>query len=1343
MQGVISIQITIKDMGSTHNQFDENNMNVTEQRYLQILPLNDEMIDIFAIFDRVYPLITKWMDLFFNAKSWETDIHAEFKRADLLRHFYFESKNLQKTKGQQTFGFGFPLVIEEEGIGATAPSIQKVESSNKSAKKTKLGLTPNRMFRIVSPDDPDPSVPATSAAESDTTISEPPTVPATSVAESDTAKPITAPLFIWYLTLKPHPTRKNSWIIGFDQSNPVVANDYLIEFFKRKYGIDLKEKLYRIAADRSFGLYELDELSRDIARQLGYKNTNLNSGLRECPNEKSIQQLKTVGDIAWSGVLGLFPQQEGTSILNSEIDLNIKEESDSFVTPEAGFSLKSQISNPKSQTLEKGHEFSILPEDVYQRDAFRTALRNKVSIIEGGHGTGKTHLAVNLLLNALSNGQKTAVVAEDLTTLMQIQNELVKLGIGNLTLLLKDLLYDKKLILDVLRNERIAKPVNFNEEEYKITLKQSRRLLGKSDDSHSALSAGVFGDDRFSEVVGHYLKSQKRMGKEVLSIHLNTSDYAFTKPEYEYLLNATEHSKILFGKINTLKHPLNALNRHIFLDEQKKVGEGFVARKGTEFLDKFRALHLHYIEMTDAYTQKLLTYYETHHSELSAQLRGLKEDFSDFVFQYGSDFERNNIFKTGALTIASVFSDRSKNVLHAKDEVLNEYAELQKIHQDRKHFAHQFLAISERKDFTKMQQNLETFDLELKAWRKRLPPIVQEELGRLNSKTSVYFDEQASKQIKALEQSTEDLLKELNESGLYDEPLKHKALTLPKRQLFVEETIERLEETQNHLRDFDEVYNWRRYWLTLEPNAQKLIQALIKVKPIDWTAAFNSWYFHYLLIGNYQSDAVHNDNLMLAMNEMEDKLRITTPNQIASLWSHRKQDAIRQLHQDNLEAYNLFFDSANQKLAKAKSLRDILSASLSPFTEVFPVLLLTPQVCSQLLKEYQKPLDLIVFENAHNLNASAMASHVNKATRAVIIGENNGGDAPANSLLKAATESGATLAKLHYLHRNVSATTQNINQAVFYKDLKVPFRSAPTEQTVEVSQTNGKFSTETQTNDEENQRIMNILSAIDPTPYNTYPRIAVVTMTKQQRNALNGLALNAVQKNSVGWEKIERLQRNGLSIFSIEEINGLQFDILIVGGTYNQFDEFKLSKRQLRQLLNSFTKKLLWVNSIPKDQIDNAKDNHTNEMTYLLSNLILVGESIQDRRPEDAAAILEKIRRHSSLTKQSVSSIFVTQVKQYLSKWIAPQFIQENYTIEHHEFKMVVLPKHEGIQPTVIRIDGRLNQGEYFNADWEQKTLKELDQLGIKVISIWSYNWWKAPETEAEKLAMEIMPSPT
>ena len=1213
--------------------------------YLNVLPLGDDKLDMFAVFNGIHPQMTKWTELFYNQTTFETDIHAEFHNAEQFRQFYFETKNIQKTRGQNPFGFGFPFVFDTDTEGGA----------------------------------------------------------------------IVAPLFIWYLNIKPHPTRRDSWLLSYDDTGTVAVNEYLLAHFRQKYGLDLAEHLGTYIQNPPFTYLGFQAFLKDLATRLKFPVQNITPTIIQCPSAKYAQELGENGHIAWCGAVGLFPHPDGSLQETETKDIDFQ----NF-----------------TWTAEHVHEFTVLPEDLYQRTALRTVLRNKMTVVEGAHGTGRTHLAANILMNALSNGQKTAVVADDVASLMQIQNELVNLGLGNLTFLIKDIYQDKNLLLDVIRKDPSSKAVDFKEEDFKIALKQARRNLAKSDETHHTLGQPIFGDENFRELVGHYISSQKKAGRELLANHLNPSDYTFVKKEYERLRDEIETSEALFQNVNTLRHPLSNLHPAVFTDEKTETSRLELIDKLNLFIEKFKALHHRCIAVYDAYTQKLMNYYEQYYVEQRSQLRNLKEAYSDYEFQYGDAFKSSNVFRISGLYASSLFSDRSKNILTAKDEAFNRYDELVETYNTRRHFIHEFLKGSERKDIEKLKLNLDTFESLLRGWRKALPNNVQEELQRLNSKTAQYFDKPLAAGILHLQTELDDLLAEINETDIYAESLGHKMLTLPKRMLFIEETIDKLEETRLNMRDFDTFYPWQRFWNSLPDNGHRLIAALTKVKPENWTAAFDSWYFHNALLVHYQSDTLGNDALMNDMNEVEDRLRVLMPAQIASMWNDRKKAAIKEMKQKNPDDWQLFFSSKNLKLAKTKYLKDILRGSIGTLTEVYPALLLTPQVATQIIEGDGKEFDLVIFDNAQNIEAEQVVPILRNTEGVVVLTED--ASIP-HSIAAKLKEKDAAVVRLNYLHRSLSETTRRVNQSVFYPNLDIPFRQAAAEQSVDVRYVKSNFSEKTRVNEAEITEIVELLKEISATPFNTYPRIAIVTMTKQQRNTLNMTLLNIVQKTLWGWEKIERLQSNGLTILNIDELAGLQFDILVVSGTFPDFDKMGFPKREFRQLLNCFTKKLFWVNSIPRETLVQSAQSRDFEMPFLMSNLILLAENLAEGKTPQYEAIFSQLRSLYSKPQPKKSSFFVKEVIEALSDKIDPKRLKTNFMIENQTFPFVVLPENDEDRAIVVRIDGRLStEAAYFNADWERRMLQDLERFNIAVLSIWSYNWWKDAQGEAERLSGEI-----
>jgi hypothetical protein len=285
---------------------------------------------------------------------------------------------------------------------------------------------------------------------------------------------------------------------------------------------------------------------------------------------------------------------------------------------------------------------------------------------------------------------------------------------------------------------------------------------------------------------------------------------------------------------------------------------------------------------------------------------------------------------------------------------------------------------------------------------------------------------------------------------------------------------------------------------------------------------------------------------------------------------------------------------------------------------------------------------------------------------------------------------------------------------------------------------NGRIHEIAQTNEAEISEIVRILQEINATPWKTYPRIGVITMTRPQRNSLNATLLNIVQKTLFGWEKIEHLQRNGLGIYNIDEIVGLQFDVVVVSGTYHLLEMFTMSQRQLRMIANSFTQKIYWVNSVYKGALRNAADLREKEVPYLISNILSYCEFLQKGETGKYQYVLENLRNRYAHFKDEIPSPFVLQIAKIIGQDIGARHINFDYPIDNQRFMLVITPRYVNQTPIVIRIDGRFTddalKGMPFNADLERRILNQLTAMQVSIISIWSYDWWRDAHAETQKL---------
>ena len=139
------------------------------------------------------------------------------------------------------------------------------------------------------------------------------------------------------------------------------------------------------------------------------------------------------------------------------------------------------------------------------------------------------------------------------------------------------------------------------------------------------------------------------------------------------------------------------------------------------------------------------------------------------------------------------------------------------------------------------------------------------------------------------------------------------------------------------MRDFEVFFDWHRHWLQLSASAQKLIHALVKVKPKNWMAAFESWYFHNRLNLDYAVALPQNDDLFKGFITAYQALKKLLPKQTLALWQKRQSESLRQLRKQNKTQYQQLF--ANEAVTTSTyNLADLWKTASALILDFFPVL---------------------------------------------------------------------------------------------------------------------------------------------------------------------------------------------------------------------------------------------------------------------------------------------------------------------------------------------------------------------------------------------------------------------
>ncbi len=1132
---------------------------------------------------------------------------------------------------------------------------------------------------------------------------------------------IIAPLFIWHLHIEPSQNLVNSWIFKHEEKNIITPNYRLIQHLETNHQLDLTERFEELGLGKKITLKNLQSFCQELASKTGVENKLIPGNIAPSPGIDEIGVLSARGTILWSGILGLFPPQ---LYKNNIVPPK----------PEDAF-LSSPLPSP-----EEHYGFNFLATDPHQASALNEIDDYKITVVEGNPTSGKSHTLVNLLINALSNGEKCLVVSERIPTLKKAQSLLSKANIHQFNFLLKDALNDKVLLLEMLRiaAEGTGKYIEHSTSEFDLKLQRYLREKSKLTANYQTAKEKVFGEHNWTETVGLFLSSNRIEGKELLSSQLNPGEFDFTHREYEIFKHAILTSRPLYLKVNTLKHPLTNINEELILQKKKEEGFHYIMKNLKKFLNKAARLQHRYINKTDAYSLKLGEHYERHFERLSNRLTKLNEKITDYTHQYGTDFSQSGV---GALKFLGIFSTQKKKVAKAKEDVNHDYLSLVKLFEQGQYFDFQFPG--EGQHISKMVENLQHFKIKLFEWQNKIESITQEEVIRLNSR-NVHPDLDYHEQISELEYALDLLIEEINETSIYQRPIQNKTLTIPQRQKYLETIIEQLENTELNLRDFDSFFQWQYNWLNLSIVAQKVIRALIKVKPKDWMAAFESWYFSNILTKK------HSPNLPTeaeGLNQYANAYHSLKPliiNQIRHLWEEKQYEEIRKIKRRKKKAWQLIFDKNNQKYANEKLLDEIMEEGFDAITSFLPVLFVTPYIARHILPQSTGYFDYLIFDEGSRISVETATPIAPFGKRIVVFGSNETYGSE-TSLIQYVKENGApTNALINKYAQSINEDEEENNGK---KDSLADIKLFPQE--FQVDNVEGRFIDREGTNDIEAQQIIRLINQVKRTKHRTYPSVGIICFTVEQRDLISSYLLKVKQQNASGSDKIRQLERNGLGVFHIDELYGQHFDILMVSFTIGTINlKGNLSKKSvffntpegvshIRLIINKVPKKIFIVHSIPKSYLTKFIKKPQDIGTYILSHFILYGKAAQKGDIEKQKALVPVFSEMES--KKKPKSIFTQEVANALRPYIDGKRFHQNIPLDRINLPLNIKPISNDGSPVVIHPDGFFANTPSTSFMWEFQQRIKIQNLGLKYLPVWSVKWWKNPKQEARKFASIII----
>jgi hypothetical protein len=1088
------------------------------------------------------------------------------------------------------------------------------------------------------------------------------------------------PVLFWRLTLAPGINNSREWTLRHASYRQPSLNPEYARYLDESGQQDLSQKIRQWLRQPIQSPAQLQQLLQWIDPDM-----NTAPQVLPCPD---MSELPAVPSLHQGGLLGIFP-------LFPKLRWNQED---------LAFALQQTPGAP----IPNAHHFGVSVLNPAQASVVESVHQHPQTLVWSPDHSGKTTALAHLLSNFLSNGLRCLVVSDRMGSLSQLQKSLHAAGIQDSDLLLRDPNADRGLMLELLhiKAENLSPEDHPLPNRYKFLIDKCHREQGLLRQAYQAHRQPIFGALNFTELTGKFLESQSLAGRELLASHLHLGALQLDEPSFHFLQKQIATAESLFAEVQTPAHPLRKLHPRIFVEMDASRALPYLEQELARHRLSFEQVQYRLIQEIDQYALRFRQHYAIRTDELQLKIRQLQATLTDYYNHHGAHAQSGS----GSLFLKGLFSKQAKETNKDQQHIRELYKSLQQTLQQTEFLNYRLPSTIDFSQETRINEQLKDLEAALNAWKEQVPAFQQEELGRLASGYQhPAWPERAS--VLALEQELDERLEALNEALLFEEPFRHQMLTLPRRLQFVEQVLEQIELIQLNLRDFSGFFPWQQHWLRLSSDCRKIVQALVRVKPSSWTHAFESWYLHLCLQAFAPVPTPEAEQALSSLGLHVEELKPLLPAQIAHLWSQRQADTLKQLRKGQKNLYEKLFGKNNQQLSANDTFQELFSTGLEPISDFFPVLCCTSSLALQMLPAKPEFFDLVIV-----LETNRIAPEEASALR--LLGK--------RFCVFANPELGA-----------VSDQTSSTLEALEAFVVNLPrIGQAPSNAILNLEGIDGRFLEQEGHNEAEARHLIGLLNHVQPTPRRTFPSVALIAFTIEQRDLLAGYLLRIKQQGGPTAERIQQLERNGLGVFCIDELHGQEFDIWLVSLCFGSIDLRGTMSRKMSIFDAPAGRKALYlleknaaahthiVHSLPEEWIAREADIHP--LAGLLQRLQqaerTAGQATPWQTPETApgyfaAKLAKELRQH--LPGNNRVELAFHEPGRNPGIWI----------------------ERPDLPPLLLQPDLFLSGTPFTSFSWEYRERNTLAEHGVQLMPVWSSQWWQHPDRQTHTLVQSLQVS--
>lgn len=559
----------------------------------------------------------------------------------------------------------------------------------------------------------------------------------------------------------------------------------------------------------------------------------------------------------------------------------------------------------------------------------------------------------------------------------------------------------------------------------------------------------------------------------------------------------------------------------------------------------------------------------------------------------------------------------------------------------------------------------------------------------------------------------------------------------------------------------------------------------------DWCKIFSIGYLHLILKKNHSNQLPTNDDDIHSIGKYLSKFGEHQLKYIKELWHSKQIDEAYRFHNNNanLSIENLYNKRSSLKY-KRLSLRQIVKYDIELFTTFFPVILTTPDVCSNLFRGYIRYFDIVLFDEASQLRIEDNLPALLKGKQIIIAGDEHQMP-PSNyfskifdgtmddeddfeeeeqdliidrdnillsceSLLDVGEELSFEKRFLDFHYRSKHPFLIDFSNHAFYHNRLCPLPNNSDYNPMKFIQCDGTFSDHC--NEREAEYVIQILEkGINRLSNGKYPTVGIATFNIAQRNLIHSKILERrkFDKYEVFNIKVNELEENGLFIKNLENIQGDERDVIILSTTYGKNKDGKFLHRfgpinhskgykLLNVIITRAKLKVYVCTSIPDNVILSYKDYLTSEngnnKRAVFFAYLAYAKSVSEQNNELRLSVLSALDENSEKKANPITisseleSPFEEEVYSFLLDHINEDQLKTQVQFAGFRIDIVYESKIKNVPSIAIECDGAAfhsSQEAYLYDYYRQKIL---ENQGFVFHRIWSAHWWKNPKQETKKL---------